>query len=113
MSYVPGKHDADCLNNVQAALEAGARLSGHEARMTDLQRDVDLAQRLTRAAQQQAREAGDEKSSLMDKVIPAAAESWTGADVPCAARCYGLVYACVVQCCQLGWAGPRVRPQCC
>lgn len=53
---------------VQIALEATSRLSGHESRMADLQKDVDSAQRLTRAAQQSAREAADEKAALADKV---------------------------------------------
>ena len=53
---------------MQAALEAQARLQGHEQRMTELQKEVDSAQRLVRSAQLQAREAADEKGSLMDKV---------------------------------------------
>ena len=53
---------------MQAALEAQARLQGHEQRMTELQKEVDSAQRLMRSAQSQAREAGDDKGSLMDKV---------------------------------------------
>ncbi len=52
----------------QAASEAQARLHGHEGRMADLQKEVDSAQRLTRSAQLQAREAVDEKSALTDKV---------------------------------------------
>lgn len=36
--------------------------------MADLQRDVDSAQRLMRAAQLSARETADEKATLADKV---------------------------------------------
>ena len=54
-------------DDLQAALEAQTRLQGHEGRMADLQREVDSAQRLTRAAQQQAREATDDKAALSDK----------------------------------------------
>lgn len=54
--------------HVQVALEATSRLNGHEARMADLQKGVDSAQRLMRAAQQSAREATDEKAALVDKV---------------------------------------------
>lgn len=53
---------------VQAALEAQARLQGHEQRMAELQKEVDSAQRLMRSAQLQAREAADEKGGFMDKV---------------------------------------------
>ena len=53
---------------MQAALEAQARLQGHEQRMTELQKEVDSAQRLMRSAQSQAREAADQKGSLADKV---------------------------------------------
>lgn len=60
-------HD-DVLFYAQVALEATSRLSGHEAKMADLQKDVDSAQRLMRAAQQSAREAADEKAALSDKV---------------------------------------------
>ncbi|KAL0027070.1 hypothetical protein WJX79_003191 [Trebouxia sp. C0005] len=52
-----------------AASEAQARLHGHEARMADLQKEVDSAQRLMRSAQLQAREAVDEKSALTDKIL--------------------------------------------
>ena len=60
-------HD-DVFFYAQVALEASSRLSGHEARMADLQKDVDSAQRLMRAAQNSAREAADEKAALSDKV---------------------------------------------
>lgn len=53
---------------MQAALEAQARLQGHEQRMAELQKEVDSAQRLMRSAQSQAREAADEKGALTDKV---------------------------------------------
>ena len=58
----------DAFSYAQVALQASSRLSGHEARMADLQKDVDSAQRLMRAAQQSAREAADEKAALSDKV---------------------------------------------
>ena len=58
----------ESLVYLQVALEATARLSGHEARMADLQKDVDSAQRLMRAAQLSARETADEKATLADKV---------------------------------------------
>lgn len=54
----------------QAASEAQGRLHGHEARMAELQKEVDSAQRLMRAAQLQARESVDEKSALTDKASP-------------------------------------------
>lgn len=64
---------------VQAALEAQARLQGHEQRMADLQKEIDSAQRLMRSAQAQAREASDEKGSLTDKVRPVLCLHTTGA----------------------------------
>ena len=74
---------------MQAAAEAQARLQGHEQRMTELQKEVDSAQRLMRSAQSQAREAADDKGSLLDKV--------------CAVVCFVLLYravpCCAVLCC--------------
>ena len=57
--------------------------------MTELQKEVDSAQRLMRSAQSQAREAADDKGSLVDKV--------------CAVLCFVLlccpVLCCAVLCC--------------
>lgn len=76
------------MMNMQAALEAQARLQGHEQRMAELQKEVDSAQRLMRSAQSQAREAADEKGALTDKVR---------AVLRCAMLCFALPH-CHVLC---------------
>lgn len=67
--YVVAEQPIPALLDMQAAEELSGRLSGHESRIADMQKEVDAAKRQARGAQAQSREAIDERDACIAKVV--------------------------------------------